>query len=335
MSSEVDQNLISVLIPATSAGEQIEAVSLAALSVFDRLGVTYELLFLVEEDRKVCLESALKLQRQFPDRIRVLRFGQRVGGSALLRAGVENSDGEIIFTLPDRFSVDLAGIEQLYDAIGEGMDMAFASRAQTGSRQLQSRVFNRLMSTASGSQYRDLASGTRVFRRRVAEETPLYGDFYRYLPVMADRLGFRVREIFVPVHPDADAPLIHSPRLYVWRAIDVLSIMFVTRFTRYPLRLFGGLGAAFASSGALALSVLVIQRAQGTPFANRPALVLAALLIGLGVQIFSIGLLGELILFFRARRIRDYRVSAVYETAPPPLAERTSPNVASEVLGRG
>ena len=190
------------------------------------------------------------------------------------------------------------------------------------SARIQSELFNRLVSLAAGTSFRDVASETRVFRRQVVEETPLYGDFYRYLPLLAERLGFDVREIPAAQDPRARAPVVHSLRLYLWRAMDVLSIFFVSRFTRHPLRLFGGVGSAFAALGALILLVAAIQRFTGTPLADRPVLVLGTLLVGLGVQTFTIGLLGELILFFHARGIRDYRVSAVHEGAEqlPPAA---------------
>ena len=91
-----------------------------------------------------------------------------------------------------------------------------------------------------------------------------------------------------------------------------------------PLRLFGTVGSAFGSLGALILLVVGIQRLMGTPLAGRPILVLGTLLLGLGVQAFTIGLLGELLLFFHARNIRDYRIAQVYEAEDPPLSEQGS-----------
>ena len=108
-------------------------------------------------------------------------------------------------------------------------------------------------------------------------------------------------------------------RTYLWRSIDLLSVFFLSRFTRRPLRLFGGIGSLFGLAGASILAVVGVQRILGEPLADRPILVLGTLLLGLGVQIFTIGLLGELLLFFHARDIRDYRVADVYESEDPPL----------------
>jgi hypothetical protein len=154
---------------------------------------------------------------------------------------------------------------------------------------MQSELFNRLVSLASGSRFRDVASETRALHRQVAGETPLYGDLYRYLPLLAERLGFRVQEIPAAQHSRATAPVVHAPRIYLWRAIDILSIFFISRFTRHPLRLFGGVGSAFAAVGLVILLIVAIQRFAGTDLAERPVLVLGTLLVGLGVQAFTIG----------------------------------------------
>jgi hypothetical protein len=136
------------------------------------------------------------------------------------------------------------------------------------------------------------------------------------LPLLAERLGFSVREVLAEPHPRMSAQLTGSLSAYFSRAIDILSIFFISRFTRYPLRLFGGVGSAFAAFGFAILLVVGAQRLLGQPLADRPVLVLGTLLVGLGVQAFTIGLLGELLLFFHARDIRDYRIAAIYEAHP-------------------
>ena len=318
---------ISVLVPVNQ-GDELAALHDEARAALDALGIDYEIVYLVQADKKAALERLRALQRGSPDRVRVLQFTQPVGESAMLRAAAEKVRGEIVFTLPSEFSVDLSVLAQLHQAVQQGCDLAFASRTRPGSRggpHLQSHLFNRLLSWVSGTSYRDIAGGTRALRRQVLTEIPLYGDFHRYLPILAERLGFRVREIEAPLHPRTRMPRFHRPGLYLWRFLDALSVMFVSRFTRQPLRLFGGLGTAFGGVGLAILLVIGIERLAGKPLANRPVLVLATMMLGLGVQVFAIGLLGELILFFSARSVRDYRVAAVYESSPPPLPAAAEP----------
>lgn len=309
---------ISVLVSVGSEADDLEQIHRELVAEFEKLRVDYEVLYLIGLAPPRSLDQAQSLQRQDPGRVRVLEFARAVGKAAMLAAGIEHAKGGVLVTLPGRFEIDLGVLGALYEAIREGTDLVFASRIRGPvgiSARIQSEFFNKLVSLAARSEFRDIASETRAFRRQVAEETPLYGDFYRYLPLLAERLGFRVQEIAAAQHPGNTAPVIHAPRIYLWRAIDILSIFFISRFTRYPLRLFGGVGSAFAALGFGILLVVALQRFAGTPLADRPVLVLGTLLIGLGVQVFTIGLLGELILFFHARSLRDYRVAAIYEAS--------------------
>jgi hypothetical protein len=327
-STEPHRSRISVLVPVGLPAEDLLTVHRETLAEIEKLGADYEFLYLVGSASEALLDQIHRLQREDPERFRVLRFGHPTGEAAMLTAGIERAKGEIVFTVPPRFEVAASALAALHEAVESGADLAFASRASwtsAASARLQSRIFNKLISGASGTRFTDITCATRAMRRAVLEEIPLYGDFHRYLPVLADRLGFAVREVPASQHPSKVAPLIHAPRLYLWRAMDILSIFFLSRFTRRPLRLFGGVGSLFGAAGAGILLVVGTQRLLGTPLANRPILVLGTLLLGLGVQAFTIGLLGELIIFFHARNIRDYRIAAIHEADEPPLPKEGAP----------
>lgn len=306
---------ISVLVSVTPDAGDLGLLHAALHTELVRLGESYEVLYLVGEGTPQLVAQARSVHERDPSRVQVLTFAAAVGRAGMLSAGFEQARGDVLVTLPGRFEVDLGVLGELIAAVRSGTDLAFASRerGRTGvAARVQSQLFNKLVSLASGRTFRDIASETRALSHSVAEETPLYGDFYRYLPLLAERLGFRVSEIPAAQHGQATAPMLHAPRIYLWRAIDILSIFFISRFTRHPLRLFGGLGSVFGALGFTILAIAVIQRFTGTPLADRPVLVLGTLLVGLGVQTFTIGLLGELILFFHARSLRDYRIGAIY-----------------------
>jgi hypothetical protein len=312
----LDSRSVSVLVLVSYQWDDLQELHRELLPEVRKLGEDYEVVYLIGSALPEALDQARSLQRQDPGHVRVFQFARVVGEAAMLTAGIENTEGEVVITLPGRFEADLAALGDLYEAILDGWDVAFASRSRGRvgtSARVQSELFNRFVSLASGSRYRDIASGTRAFRREVADAIPLYGDFNRYLPILAERLGFTVKELPAAQHERAKAPRLHAPRLYFWRGIDVLSILFVSRFSRYPLRLFGSIGAVFAALGLCILFVVTLQRLMGTPLADRPVLVLGTLLMGLGVQVFTVGLLGELILFLHARHSRDYRIAAIYE----------------------
>lgn len=306
---------LSALIPVVGPSRDLLRVQQELCAQLDALGLDYELLLLVSTGDSLTLEDVAQLSREAKGRLRVLRFAETVGEAAMLSTGADEADGDVLLTIPPRLETDLAALPALLEAVAAGDDLVLATRKRRVSgnaARRQSELFNRLISWAAGSSFHDIASGTRAFRREVLREVPLYGDFHRYLPILAYRAGFRVREIPVEQHALARPPLVHRPVLYLWRVIDLCAVFFIARFTRHPLRLFGGVGSAFALLGVFLLGLLAAQRLLGQPLANRPLLVLAVLLVGLGVQAFTIGLLGELLLFFHARSLRDYRIGGIY-----------------------
>ena len=175
-------------------------------------------------------------------------------------------------------------------------------------------AFHGLVNFVTGSQFRDLGCGARAMRRQVVEELDLYGDQHRFIAILAGRLGFRICEVDVRQSAHDRLARVYRPREYARHALDVFSIFFLVRFTKKPLRFFGMLGAATFGIGSLVIIWLAAQRLfLGEQLADRPALLLGALLVVLGMQIFALGLLGELIIFTHARGMKDYRVEEVIQ----------------------
>ena len=146
-------------------------------------------------------------------------------------------------------------------------------------------------------------------RRHVLETVPVYGDLFRFLPVLAEREGFRVEEVSVTSHPKDRRARIYAPGIYVRRLIDLLGLFFLVRFTRKPLRFFGILGGVFSGVGAAILLVLFVQRLGGQGIADRPLLLLGVLTFVLGGQAIAIGLVGEIIVHLSPKEgRRAYRI---------------------------
>jgi len=322
-------SVITVLMPVNRDAQYVSEIAREIEGRMKDAGREYELLCLTTTIDPGVTRQLDEARSLLGHRIRVLQFSGVTDEGAVLSAGAEQAQGSVIVTLPARFEIAISEIDGLIEAVEAGADVVTASRktgATGAASRFQSRLFNRLLSVAAGSRFQDLASGTRAMNSKVLAEVPLYGDFHRYLPILAQRLGFDVQERPAQQHPAAKPRTIHSPLVYLWRAIDVLTVFFISRFTRHPLRLFGGVGAAFVGSGSLALLALAMQRLGGVALADRPILILPVLLVGLGFQSFAIGLLGELILFFQARRIRDYRVSAIHQAPSAAYAAEELPS---------
>ncbi len=320
--AEAQKTAITVLVPIVERHDDLREVHRSIVPEMEKIGRPYEFVYLVSAEFTEAFDQALELHEGDPKTVRVLRFARPVSEAAALATGFERARGEVVFTVPSYFDADPKGLPKLLEALENGADMAFANRTERSDgwiKRLQSSGFNRLTSWATGTKFRDVASPTRAVYREIVQELPLYGDFHRFLPVLADRVGFNVQAVRVPQDSKASAPAVYRPRTYLYRALDLLSMFFLSHYTRRPLRLFGAVGALFSAIGGGIMLWLGVTRLMGDPIAGRPIMILGTLLLGLGVQAFTIGLLGELLLFFQARDVRDYRVAEVFEAAEPPL----------------
>jgi glycosyltransferase involved in cell wall biosynthesis len=306
---EVDTDLISVVVPVVERADDILNVYHSFARALDERGRPYEFLF-VFDGRFTPPPELIALSRE-QQAIRVLRFAREFGETAALRLGIERSRGDLILTLPAYFQVRPEGIGQLLDAVDGGADMAVANRSprlDSWLNRMQSRAFHSIIGGVSQQRFHDMACGVRAMKRPVAEALPLYGDLHRFIPALALREGYRVEEVPLAQHPSDARMRVYRPGVYFRRLLDIAAFFFLAKFTEKPLRFFGLVGSLFFAAGTLTGIVLLIQRVEGQGIANRPALLLAVLLVALGVQLIGLGLVGEIIVHLRAPHRRAYRV---------------------------
>ncbi len=244
--------------------------------------------------------------------IRVLQAGQGVGETSLFRLALECCRGSIIVTLPAYRRVEATALPELVACVEQGADFAVARRwprRDSWINRLQNRVFHTLIGRLSAGRIHDVASGVQAIRRQVLEETPLYGDFLRFLPLLALREGFSVEELSTSQHSHDVRTRVYRPGVYLRRLIDVLGLFFLLRFTEKPLRFFGLLGSVLSLAGTSLLGLLLAQRLAGQGIADRPLLLLGVLLLVLGVQAIALGLIGEIIVHLHASSRRSYRIA--------------------------
>jgi hypothetical protein len=150
--------------------------------------------------------------------------------------------------------------------------------------------------------------------KRVISELNLYGDLHRFIPIFAIKQGLKVKEVDVTQRKEDTQARLVKPGIYLRRFLDIITIFFLIKFTKKPLRFFGLIGSVFAIIGGLITSYLGVLRILGrTELANRPILLLGILFVVFGLQLFSVGLIGELILFTRAKEIEHYRIDEIIE----------------------
>jgi glycosyltransferase involved in cell wall biosynthesis len=304
-----DAELISVVVPVVERTDDLVSVYRAFAGELDRRPEDYEFLFIFD-GRFTPPPELVALSRE-TGRIKLLRFVREFGETAALRLGIERSRGDLVLTLPAYFQVQPEGIPLLLDAVEAGADMAVANRSprlDSWLNRAQSRLFHSIVGGVSDQRFHDMACGVRLMRRTVAETLPLYGDLHRFIPALALREGFRVQEVSVAQHPSDARTRVYRPGVYFRRLLDIAAFFFLAKFTEKPLRFFGLVGSVFLGAGGVLSLVLLVERVEGQGIANRPALLLAVLLVALGVQLIGLGLVGEIIVHLRAPHRRAYRV---------------------------
>ena len=315
---------ISVIVPV---GErQVNAADLYAeyMKGLDDTGQDFEMIFVLDGPHE---RFAAGLRELLGDgqRFTVVGLTRSFGEATAIMAGFEQASGDTIVTLPAYHQIEAADIVKLVSALGEN-DVAIGRRWPRASgpfERMRRWMFHGLLAWVTKLKFGDLGCGARAFHRRVLEEIQLYGDQHRFLAVLADRQGFRVREVDVRQSPKDRFTGFYGPREYTRGFLDIFTVFFLVRFTKKPLRFFGMVGVSTFAIGALLIAWLVIERLfLGQSLAERPALLLSSLLVVLGLQLFALGLLGELIIFTHARAIKDYQVERVIQvsqdsSAPP------------------
>ena len=307
--SEAETGLISVVMPVVERADDLMTVYHTFARALDQRHQPYEFLF-VFDGRFTPPPELVTLSREGRG-VKVLRFAREFGETAALRLGIEKSRGDLILTLPAYFQVQPEGIGQLLDAVEGEADMAVANRSprlDSWLNRMQSRAFHSILGGVSQQRFHDMACGVRAMKRSVAEALPLYGDLHRFIPALALREGYRVEEVDLAQHPSDARMRVYKPGVYFRRLLDIAAFFFLAKFTEKPLRFFGLVGSVFLAAGAITSLVLLIQRVEGQGIANRPALLLAVLLVALGVQLIGLGLVGEIIVHLRAPHRRAYRV---------------------------
>ncbi len=329
MSERFDAPELSVIIPVGARHADLEELYADYKQGLALTGKTFECVFVL--DGALPLEAAaLERLSARGEPVSVVRLTRRFGESTALMVGFQSTHGRIILTLPAYQQIDSSEISKLVRAVEGHADLAISHRwPRVGSRWeiLRRSIFHRLIARATGQPYRDLGCSARCMRRRVLEELSLYGDQHRFLPVLAYRQGFRVEEIDVRQSARDRFAGGYRAREYAHRALDIFTVFFLVRFTKKPLRFFGMVGASTFGLGVLLNLWLAIDKlALGHALADRPALLLGSLLMVLGMQVFALGLLGELIIFTHAREIKDYQIEQIIEF---PGATAGSPAAAS------
>jgi glycosyltransferase involved in cell wall biosynthesis len=302
--------VLSVVVGLHNQAGEALAYAASLKAALARTGKAHEIVFVDDGSTD---ETTLRLAgaaRRDP-RVRLVRLRTEFGEASALHAGIQASRGRIIAYFSGRVRVNPDGLPALVNRLDAGADFVVGRRHPRRDSRLNqavSRGFNRLVSRATRLRLRDVNSGVFVTRRDVLDRIPFYGDLVNFIPVLAAQQGYAVAEEDIEQLPGTFRQS-RYPREYIQRLLDVLTVFFLTRYSRKPIHFMGFVGTGFAAAGLVIELYLFVYRILGFgAIAGRPLLVLGALLLVIGVQMISIGLLGEMIIFTHAGDMEPYNV---------------------------
>lgn len=291
-----EQINVSAVIPLYNEEPALRELFAKLRDQLMQLG-NWEIIFVDDGSRDHSLE-VLKELHETDARVRVLSFRKNYGKSAALNAAFNAARGKYVVTLDADLQDDPEEIPHLIKKLEEGFDLVSGwkkKRHDPLTKTVPSRIFNAVTSLLSGLKLHDFNCGLKAYRREVVKNLPVYGEMHRFLPALAYWEGFRVTEIPVKHHPRKYGRSKFGASRFLKGALDLSSVLFLTRFAKKPMHLFGVAGLLLTFAGTVILGYLSWGWLHGVWIGDRPLFFLGILLVVFGAQAFSLGLIGELL----------------------------------------
>lgn len=308
------QKKISVVIPAYNEEDSLWPLAIELKKVFNEMK-DYEFEVIIVDDGST--DDSFKILNEIKredNRFKFISFQKNYGKSAALSIGFKYATGDYIVTMDADLQDDPQEIPNLVKKINEGFDLVSGwkkIRFDPFIKKYTSRIFNFVTALLTGIKIHDFNCGLKIYRKEVAQSIKVYGEMHRYLPVLAHWNGFRVGEIIVKHNPRRYGKTKFGASRFLKGFLDLITILFTTRYLRRPLHFFGTMGfILFLLGFGIDLYLAYEWAFLGKYLTNRPMLWLGILLILLGVQTIAIGLIGEMIAH-HAQRVEDYHIKAI------------------------
>lgn len=289
---------ISIVIPIFNEEKNIDSLYEELIGVLTGLGREFEIIFIDDGSVDESFRKLEKLQKG-DSRVVVIQFRKNFGQTAALSAGFHHARGEVLITMDGDLQNDPADIPKLFEKIGEGYDLVsgwrYKRKDKLLSRRLPSMIANKIISTTTNVKLHDYGCTLKAFRREVTETIRLYGEMHRFIPAVASSMGISIAEVKVNHRERKHGASKYGISRTIRVILDLITVKFMLSYVTQPIQIFGLLGIASGGIGfAIALYMTVQRQFFGVPIANRPLLLLAILLIFMGLQFITLGLLGEI-----------------------------------------
>lgn len=289
--------MISVVVPILDETKNIKPLYDQIVSVFSRLGNRFEIIFVNDGSRDRSQEEIEALYLLDPGRVRAIQFRHNFGKAAALYAGFKSARGDIIATIDGDLQDDPEELPALISKLDEGYDLVSGwknNRKDSFVKNITSKLFNAATNLVSRVKLHDFNCGMKVYRSEVAKGLNLYGELHRYIPVLASSQGYRVCEVKIEHRRRINGHSKYNGFRFVHGFLDLITVLFITRFRARPLHLFGYLGMGFFILGFFcALYLTGVKFVGHQAIGERPLLLFSVMLMIMGVQICVTGLVGE------------------------------------------
>lgn len=288
---------ISIIIPVYNEQDNIAELYAQLKKVLDPAGKSYEIIFVDDGSKDSTLKKIEELNKK-DRKVKLIAFTRNFGKAYALMAGFRESKGNIVFTMDGDLQDDPKEIPRFIAEMNKGYDLVNGwkfKRHDPITKTLPSKFFNWITRKVTGVDVHDSNCGFKAYKRKVIQNIKIHGELHRYIPALASWKGYKVGEIKVEHHPRIHGKSKYGVERLMKGFLDLITIRFLTKYTRRPLHFFGPIGILSILLGVIAGAYLTWGWFMGIGIGNRPLLFLAILLIVVGVQFISLGLLGEMI----------------------------------------
>jgi len=288
---------LSIVIPLFNEEESLNPLTNEIRKALKQVDISLEVIFVDDGSTDGSLKIIKDICKQ-DRRFKYVSFRKNYGKSAALQIGFKQVTGDVVVTMDADLQDDPNEIPNLLRKLNEGFDLVSGwkkKRHDPFIKKQSSKFFNFVTRIISGIKIHDFNCGLKVYRKDVIDNIKVYGELHRYMPVLADWEGFSVSEVVVTHHPRRYGKTKFGISRFFKGFVDLITVIFSTRYIKRPMHFFGFFGALSFIIGLIVNGYLTIDWIMGKPLSNRPMLFLGMLLIIVGVQMFSVGLLGEML----------------------------------------
>ena len=301
MKKQTDSLFLSFVIPVMDEEQTLEALYQGIKNTLHKVdnSIQFEVVFIDDGSTDKSWETMSLIVKQNPGIVKAIKLRRNFGKAHALSCGFKTCSGDVVFTMDADLQDDPGEIPKFLEKIEQGFDVVSgwkSNRQDPISKTLPSKLFNKITAKLTGIPLHDFNCGFKAYRKEVLDGIKIYGELHRYIPVLAQELGFTNTEVSVKHNKREFGVSKYGWERYTRGLVDLLTVLATTRYLTKPGHLFGGLGIGAGLSGSLILGYLGVLWFMGLgPIGTRPLFFIGILLVILSIQMISLGVLAELI----------------------------------------